>query len=227
MHEKPVVSAQGVTLIGGGPVLRQVAEQALALAPGLVAADGGADRAIKLGLTPQAVIGDLDSLSRAARVKFTDRLHRITEQETTDFDKALRHISAPFCLGIGFSGGRLDHELAVLNALVRHSDRACLILSATDVTFAAPPGEWLDFALPPRCRLSLFPLAPIRAEARGLRWKPEGVEFAPGGAIGTSNQAGSGPVSLRFDAPGMLVILPRAQLAAALAARVPAAFRGK
>lgn len=227
MDEKLVVSHEGVTLIGGGPVLRPVAGEALALAPRLVAADGGADRALKLGLMPEAVIGDLDSLSRAARVKFTDRLHRISEQETTDFDKALRHISAPFCLGIGFSGGRLDHELAVLNALVRNSERACLILSASDVIFAAPPGQWLTLTVPTRSRVSLFPLAPLRVESRGLRWPTDEVAFAPGGAIGTSNQAAGGAVTLRSDAAGLLVILPRAQLAAALAARVPAAAHGK
>ncbi len=35
--------------------------------------------------------------------------------------------------------------------------------------------------------------------------------------IGTSNAVSQGPVRLRFEAPGMLVILPITQLRAALA----------
>ncbi|MFT6103787.1 MAG: thiamine pyrophosphokinase, partial [Paracoccaceae bacterium] len=45
----------------------------------------------------------------------------------------------------------------------------------------------------------------------GLRWPISGLEFEPGGLIGTSNSA-NGPVGLEFDQPGMLVILPKAFL---------------
>lgn len=218
METKLVESLHGITLIGGGPVPPALMTEALGLAPTVVAADGGADRAIKLGVSPRAVIGDLDSLSRAARQRFADRLHRITEQYSTDFDKALRHISAPFCLCLGFSGGRVDHALAVFNSLVQRSERHALILSASDVVFAAPPGRELQLSLPPRCRVSLFPMAPVTGRSQGLRWPIEGIRFTPAGHIGTSNIASCPEVRLQFDQPGMLVILPRAQLRAALSA---------
>ena len=54
---------------------------------------------------PQAVIGDFDSLSDLGRAAIpATRQHVIPEQDTTDFDKALRSIRAPFVLGLGFSG---------------------------------------------------------------------------------------------------------------------------
>lgn len=210
-----VESQDGVTLIGGAPVSKSLLAQALALAPCLVAADGGADRALRHGVEPEAVIGDLDSISAGARLRLAGRIHGVMEQDSTDFDKALRHIRAPFVLAVGFAGARLDHGLAVLNGLARHPDRRCLLLSQSDVAFLAPPEMTLD--LPRRSRLSLFPLGPVRGESEGLRWPIQGLSFAPDGRIGTSNEVAMPRVRLAFDAAKMLVILPRATIGAVLA----------
>ncbi|MGB2893545.1 MAG: thiamine pyrophosphokinase, partial [Albidovulum sp.] len=64
-------------------------------------------------------------------------------------------------------------------------------------------------------RVSLFPMAAVAGRATGLRWPIEGLDFRPDGRIGTSNQA-EGPVDMAFARPGMLVILPRAALLAAI-----------
>jgi thiamine pyrophosphokinase len=58
-----LASRQPVTLIGGAPVPRADLDAALALAPVLAAADGGADAALANGLVPQAVWGDFDIAS--------------------------------------------------------------------------------------------------------------------------------------------------------------------
>ncbi len=215
-----VESDQGVTLAGGAPFAAAALAQARALAPRLVAADGGADRLLRHGAMPEAVIGDFDSISARARAAIApERLHHIAEQDTTDFDKALRSVAAPFVLGLGFSGARIDHGLAALNTLGRHHDRRCLLIGGRDVTFLAPPE--IRLALPVGTRLSLFPLAPVRGESDGLHWPIGAVDFAPHGLIGTSNVTDRPEVVLRFDAPRMLVILPRARLGAALSALVP------
>ncbi len=224
MESVIVQSEAGVTLAGGGRFGAGLLARARALAPRLVAADGGADRLLALGAEPEAVIGDFDSVSAAARARLAGRLHVIGEQVTTDFDKALRSIAAPFVLGLGFAGQRLDHGLAVLNALAAHPDRRCLLLSGSDVTFLAPEILALDLAV--GSRLSLFPMAAVEGESQGLRWPLQGLRFAPDGMIGTSNEV-SGPVRLRFSARKMLVILPLAALPAALAGLgVPPDVRG-
>lgn len=219
MNRLLVESPVGVTLVAGGPVAGRDLAAALARAPVLVAADGGADRALRAGHMPAAVIGDLDSIGPAARAALpADRLHEVAEQETTDFDKALRHIAAPFVLALGVLGGRMDHALAAMTVLAaRASGRPCLALSRQDVVFAAPPRP-LRLALRAGDRLSLWPLARITGESRGLVWPIEGLAMEPAGRIGTSNRVSAGPVDLAFDAPGMLVILPRARLDAALGA---------
>lgn len=215
MEDAIVQSQAGVTLAGGGRFGAGLLARARALAPRLVAADGGADRLLALGAEPEAVIGDFDSISVAARARLAGRLFPIPEQATTDFDKALRSIAAPFVLGLGFAGQRLDHGLAVLSSLVAHPDRRCLILSGQEVIFLAPPR--LRLRLKPGTRLSLYPMGPVRGTSRGLKWPIAGLDFAPDGMIGTSNEVSAPEVELAFDAAKMLVILPLAALPAALA----------
>lgn len=205
-----------VTLVGGGDVNRSTLEEALRHAPNLVAADGGADRALSLGHEPLRVVGDMDSVSDAARETLgAERFQHIAEQESTDFDKALRSVGTPLVIGVGFLGRRLDHELACLNSLVRHADRPCVLLGEKDLCFHLP-GE-LSLDLPLGMRLSLFPMAGLEAWAEGLRWSFEGKTMAPWDQIGTSNEV-TGPVRLRADRPGLLVMLPRAALAQVLEA---------
>ncbi len=214
-----VRSAGGVTLVGGGEIAAKGFTEVLALAPTLVAADGGADSVLALGQMPQAVIGDFDSITPAARRAIpADRQHVVAEQESTDFEKSLMAIAAPFVLALGFTGQRVDHTLAAFSVLARHPARRCLIVSDHDICFLAPPRLTLD--LPRGTRLSLYPLGPVGGESRGLRWPIDGIAFAPDSRIGTSNEV-AGPVLLGFDAPRMLVILPRPHLRATLHALVP------
>lgn len=204
---------RGVTLIGGGAVDPAQAALARDRAPVVVAADGGADAALGLGWPPKAVIGDFDSISPAAQAAIpADRLHRIAEQDSTDFAKCLRNVTAPFFLALGFTGPRLDHALAALTTLC-HEPRPVLLIGGEDVIFRAPRDLALDLA--PGTRVSIWPMAPLRGRSTGLHWPIDGIEMRPDGRVGTSNRA-EGPVRLALDGPA-LVILPVEALDAALA----------
>jgi thiamine pyrophosphokinase len=217
MNSLIVQTTQGVTLAGGGPFGRRDLNLCLARAPVAVAADGGADRLLRLGVMPQAVIGDFDSISDAARLEIPQQNQfHVPEQSTTDFDKALNGISAPFVLALGFAGARLDHGLAAFNTLVSRRDRRCILIGPKDIAFAAPAHLTLD--LVPGEPLSLFPMARVSGHSTGLEWPIDGLDFAPDGLIGTSNRVVARRVELRFDTPGMLVILPRRRLDAAIRA---------
>ncbi len=208
-------SSQGVTLVGGGELQAATLAEALMLAPVLVAADGGADLALAAGHVPEAVIGDLDSIGPAAgRAIPAERIHRIAEQDTTDFDKCLRSIAAPFVLALGFTGARIDHALSAFNVLARHEGTACVLVGPDDICLLAPSEMTLD--LPPGTRVSLFPMAKVTVRTTGLRWPTEGLEFAPDGRVGTSNEAVGGRVTIVPSRRRMLVILPRPCLRAVL-----------
>ncbi len=213
-----VQSGEAVTLLGGGALGADDLALALARAPRLVAADGGARHAAAAGQAPMAVIGDMDSLGDAA-ARFADRLHEIAEQDSTDFDKALRNIDAPLVLAVGFTGGRLDHELAVFHGLVARPERRCLLIGAESLVFLCPPRIGLDLA--PGTPFSLFPMGEVGCVSQGLRWPTAGIDFAPARRVGTSNEV-TGPVTLRCDAPLMLGLAPRAALDAVIAALLAA-----
>lgn len=206
-----VHSHDPIVLVGAGDVSAGDVDLVRVYGSKVVAADGGAVHCLEAGITPDAVFGDLDSLPEAVRRALpTDRLHRIDEQETTDFDKCLRSIEAPLVLAVGFAAPRLDHTLAVFNALVRRADTPVIVVGAADLVFHAPPRLSLD--LPEGSRLSLFPFAPVIGRSEGLLWPIESLAFSPAGLIGTSNVV-NGPVHMQMDGPGMLVITPREALA--------------
>ncbi|MCT8329677.1 thiamine diphosphokinase [Albidovulum sediminis] len=211
--------SQPITLLGGGEVDHETLAEALLLAPVIVAADGGANVAWAHGHSPEWVVGDLDSADRRKLADMPpERVLFVAEQETTDFEKCLRRLDAPFVLGLGFTGPRFDHSLSACNALARNPRSACLLLGRQDVIFHAPARLALD--LDPGTRVSLFPMAEVTGRSDGLRWPIAGLTLAPGGRIGTSNEA-TGRVEMEFDSAGMLVILPRAALRAAIAALRP------
>lgn len=200
-----VVSDRAVALIGPARVRRKDFDLALSYADAVVAADGGAERVLGLGRLPDLVIGDFDSFSSGGRIP-EDRLLRIDEQDSTDFEKCLERISAPRVLALGFLGRRIDHSLAVLSALAARPSGWCVLVGGHDVVVHCPASLALD--LPDASRVSLFPMAQVTARSEGLEWPVAGVDFAPAGRIGTSNRV-TGPVVLATDGPGMLLILPR------------------
>lgn len=218
MHDAQPHAYDAVTLLGDGPAEPDDVTRAYRLAPTIVAADGGAKHAHSLGLPIKHIVGDLDSLtSHELWRKSGTKIHRIPEQDSTDFEKCLYTIHADFYLGVGFLGQRLDHSLACLSALVSNRDRAVLLLGETDVVFHVPERFGLDLAA--ATRVSLYPMLPVRGiGSEGLRWPIAGLDFAPGRRIGTSNAALGGRMSVELDGPGMLMILPARHLEAVAAA---------
>jgi thiamine pyrophosphokinase len=208
---------ENVTLLGGGELKAETVSELLTLAPNLVACDGAAAPALAMGLVPRAVIGDMDSLDAASRARLDPAtVLEIPEQDSTDFDKALRNIEAPLILAAGFLGRRVDHELACLTVLVRRPDKAVILVGENDVCFHAARPVGLDLA--PGTRVSLYPMAEVTVRARGLKYPLDPLTLAPWERVGTSNEASAARVEITPEGPGLLVILPRSALDAAMAA---------
>ncbi len=208
------------TFVGAAPVDPPLLDIALSHAPSLIAVDGGADAVLAAGRMPDAVVGDLDSLSDAARDAFADRLHPIAEQDSTDFAKALRNFPAALVIAIGFLGGRADHFLGVLTEMAR-TRAPVILLGQEECICIAPPACALDLA--PGTRVSLWPLGPATGRSTGLRWPLDGLAFGPTSRTATSNEA-TGPVRLTLDGD-MALLLPADALPAMIACARPAPRR--
>jgi len=133
----------------------------------VVAADGGAERLALLGLRPDVVVGDFDSLSGERLAELTAAGVRIVRhpvrKDQTDAELA---ISEALRAGAGIMdiagalGGAFDHSLGSL-ALLRHlagiGVAARLVEPALSVTVAVAPYRRV-LAAPPGSRFSCLPL---------------------------------------------------------------------
>ena len=85
----------------------------------VICADGGAQHALALGLTPDVVIGDLDSLDGGLQAQLESEGCQIivhpTRKDETDLELALRYAvdnGVAEILILGALGGRMDQTLA-------------------------------------------------------------------------------------------------------------------
>ncbi len=86
----------------------------------IIAADGGTRHALKLGLLPSVVIGDLDSLGSVKLPAGVEILQFPADKDETDLELALRHARKrgfDQILLVGALGGRLDQTLGNLSLL--------------------------------------------------------------------------------------------------------------
>lgn len=199
-----------LVIVGGGTVDMDLLRDLYVTGAHVIGADGGADTIVAAGLMPEAIIGDLDSLENAEGWLGRTRLMRISEQDTTDFEKALYSTSAPVTVALGMTGKRFDHTLAALDTLARRArDRIVVLVDDGDLALAVT-GPF-EFEVDVGERVSIHPLVPIKfRRSYGLKYPLDGLSLAPGERTGTSNKAVDGLFSvepeLRTKIPWLLVI---------------------
>lgn len=182
----------------------------------IVAADGGARHAAALGLTPDVVIGDMDSLNAADAERF--QLHGTVlerfpqEKDETDLELALLYVvgrGAGWVKVIGALGGRMDQMLANVLLLTLPA------LKGQDIRFVAgAQTAWLMQAGEHRLQaaagdtLSLIPLggSATGVETSGLAYplRNETLEFGP--ARGISNVVVDSNLLIRIESGLLLAV---------------------
>jgi len=165
----------------------------------VIAADGGADRVLAAGRTPDLVVGDMDSISSAAREIATEWAGS-DDQETTDCEKLLLAAQDRGFDSItvaGFEGDHLDHLLASVQAIAAASISARIafrrgvahVVKGT-YTHHAGTGD----------RISVIPITPCHdVHLEGVEWPLSGAELSPIGRRSISNRALGGAVTLRMQ----------------------------
>ena len=183
----------------------------------VVAADGGLERALALGLDVDVVIGDLDSASEAAVAAAERAGARVVRhpvaKDATDLELALDEavaLGARRVLVVASAGGRLDHLLASLLQL--GSDRLA------GLELDALVGEALVHVVRGERRLSGTPgevvtLVPLGGPAAGIT--TTGLEYplaaetlAPGSTRGVSNVFAGTDAHVRVTEGVLLAIRP-------------------
>ncbi|MEL6606660.1 MAG: thiamine diphosphokinase [Bacteroidota bacterium] len=151
----------------------------------LVCADGAGNKVIALSLTPDLLIGDLDSVDLQKVPAQCEVLRRI-DQNKTDFKKCLIEMDKRGllpCLIFGISGGELDHTLNNLNCFMQSVKKYQNVLYDIDENGCAKWGFALDnqsFELEGQLekRLSILPYPEVRLTTSGLEWNLENETLA-------------------------------------------------
>ena len=198
-------------LIANGPIRWTEASAVLAAAAKpLLAADGGANHLGRIGLRPDAVIGDLDSISPGIR-KFIgeERMIHRPDQDRTDLDKALEYAFDELVLArltvFGATGGRLDHAVGNLGLLAKRALGERLVFAADDHRIVAVTGEHA-FNAEPGETWSFFTFDPeVRVTVEGVKWAIADTAIDLAGNPSISNEAASDRVRVRAEGGAVVV----------------------
>ena len=184
----------------------------------VIAADGGLARARELGLEPDLVVGDLDSLDPAIAAEAagtgTEIQRASPDKDESDTELALlaairRGATRVTVLG-AFGGPRLDHALANIWLLAHPAlagVEARLLDGSARARLIAAPGT---FQLPGRLGATVS-LLPVGGDAEGItthgfRYPLRGESLRTGPARGLSNVRTAPDASVTFREGRLLVV---------------------
>lgn len=183
----------------------------------VAAADGGAHALLDAGLRPDLIVGDMDSFApeTLAPSDTPPQVLREPDQDSTDFEKALRNLptDAPpeQIILLGATGGRSDHFLTNLLVASEIPEETRVALDAGD--------EFIERVTPARpvrivgrkgSVVSLLPLATAEGvTTEGLRWELKDARMAPGLLLGQSNEALKDEGRVSITGGRLFVILPK------------------
>ncbi len=181
----------------------------------LVAVDNGWRYLAALGLTPDLLIGDLDSLPPAVLAKpgnqLTEVLRFPPEKDQTDLELALDEVlkrGFQRVLVVGALGGRLDHTLGNL-ALLSRPDLAGLDCSLDDGTCSVRlVRSYALLATQPGDLVSLVPCNgdALGVSTTGLQYPLKHETLRADTARGISNVALGGQVEVHLAGGSLLLI---------------------
>ncbi len=167
----------------------------------LICADGGANSALKLGLVPDFIIGDLDSISKDAIRHYSDKskIIKITRQSDTDVEKCLKFaISKGYteALLLGVTGDRLDHTICNLGIVLKFYSRIkCNIVAEN--SFLTPTNRTVILKSKSGETISLYGFnAKTKITSTGLKYPLRNSVLLFGQRESTSNVSLSNEVKL-------------------------------
>ena len=160
-----------------------------------IAADGALGKLIEIGIVPEFVVGDFDSVleEHLETVQGVSELVHERDQDSTDFEKCLK-----FALGqlytrvliVGLHGGDLEHTLNNWSVLMRYGSNMDLCLLDRD-RIAIPLYSSTTLSVANNETISLIPQPLVNLTTKGLFWDLTSEELSllnRGGARNVSTQ---------------------------------------
>jgi thiamine pyrophosphokinase len=212
--EEDAVGTETVVVVaaGEGPALPSLPAGAV-----VIAADGGLDRAVALGLDTDTVVGDLDSVAASTLAAAQDAgvtvIRHPEAKDATDLELALEEAAAldpRRVVVVASGGGRLDHLLAALLLLGSdllagvevdaHVGDAAVAVIREERVLRGRPGD----------TVTLVPLhgPAVGVRTDGLAYPLRGETLEPGSSRGVSNVFVAPEARITLDRGVLLAIRP-------------------
>ncbi len=165
----------------------------------VIGADGGAAQALAWGITPQVVVGDMDSLTESHRARLEAQgcefVQHPRAKDETDLELALGYAveqGADEIVILGALGGRMDHTLAnvLLLALPLLRDVTARIVRGGEEVLLLRGGQSIRLEGQKGNRVSLLPVEgdACGVATRGLAWPLNDDTLRFGFSRGVSNE---------------------------------------
>jgi thiamine pyrophosphokinase len=213
--EERVQQETVIVVTGGGPPETPAPGP---LPPGrVVAADGGVDRALGLGLRVHLAIGDFDSATADGVARARETGARIechpTEKDATDMELALDaavDLGAERVLVVGHDAGRIDHLVAGLLVLGAERYARLAIVAYLGQARAYVCRGTREIEGNPGDLVSLLPLhgPATSVTTEGLRYPLRGETLSTGSTRGVSNVLERTLATVTVGHGALLAIIP-------------------
>ncbi len=174
----------------------------------LVCTDGAANWLMERNLTPDVIIGDMDSLRDELRAQIhADSLHHIPSQENTDLEKAIEYaLQKGYTAAtiLAATGKREDQTLANLYLLVKYAGKLQIQLLTNYSTIDAITDS-LTTRVEPGQIISLLPAGHAEGvTTTGLEYPLENERLEIG-SRGVSNRAVESEITVSLTSGALLL----------------------
>ncbi len=199
-------------IVANGDVWGSVLRELRLLADVIIAADGGADRALEEGVEVNFAVGDLDSISDYTRQLLGDgRVFHEPDPDRTDLQKAIEFALSRGATAIdivGAAGSRADHTLANLSVLALYRSRAALRIVDHAFEISLVDREAV-IERPAGTVVSLVAIGVAKGvTTTGLRWDLTGFDLSFG-THGIHNEVATPPATVRVASGDLLLFTGR------------------
>jgi thiamine pyrophosphokinase len=183
----------------------------------LIAADGGTEHCKVIGVRPDIVIGDMDSISPQLMEEFqrykTKFIHYEKDKDQTDLELALSYAyqnSVDEVVFYGIFGGRLDLSLANILLLARDDWKSIsiVVVNGPDTAFFLRDNDSISIIGNPQDIISLIPLSEEveGVTTKGLRWQLMETVLFQGNTRSVSNELTSSSAHIRIKKGKLLIV---------------------
>lgn len=171
----------------------------------IIAADGAADKLLKIGIRPSIIIGDLDSIERSD-YQDIEIIHR-PDQSESDFQKAMQYLKEQELLPsiiCGVSGGFIDHILQNINIVLEND---CVFYSPPVIGYVLNPFSVQNYNFKKNNKISLFGMPKARIKTSGLKWELNNDVLEFPGFNSCSNRTFSKNISIEVIEGKLLMLV--------------------